>query len=383
MQNKRSSVELASIFAERAEHFLASNRYALIQKNAFNDILQCRTAALGGHLQGCDSCSNKQQAYNSCRNRHCPKCQFVKKAKWVDKLSGNLPPVKYFHLVFTIPECLNYLLYINQKHAYHLLFQAAGKALTQCAKNTNYLGANPGAVAILHTWGQTLVYHPHIHMIVPAGGLSEDQTEWIPSNKKFFLPVKILSAVFRGILCRSLEKAIENKKIVLPKQHSSFQQLKERCYKTKWVVYSEKPFANPQNLINYLGNYTHRVAISNQRILEHNDGKVTFHYKDYKTGGLRKKITLDQDEFIRRFLQHVLPSGFSKIRYFGFMALRHLQANIEQCSALLEKITLLPELIGLNAYEVYRQLFEKDPQKCSKCKNGNLHPISINKLVPT
>lgn len=383
MQNKRSSVELASIFADRAEHFLASTRYALIQKNAFNDILQCRTAALGGHLQKCDSCSNKQQAYNSCRNRHCPKCQFVKKAKWVDKLSGNLPPVKYFHLVFTIPECLNNLFYINQKQAYHLLFQAAGKALTQCAKNTNYLGANPGAVAILHTWGQTLVYHPHIHMIVPAGGLSEDQTEWIPSNKKFFLPVKILSAVFRGILCQSLEKAIENKKILLPNQDSSFQQLKERCYKTNWVVYSEKPFANPQNLINYLGNYTHRVAISNQRILEHTDGKVTFHYKDYKTGGLRKKITLDQDEFIRRFLQHVLPSGFSKIRYFGFMSLRNLQANIEQCIALLEKTTLLPELVGLNAYEVYRQLFEKDPQKCSKCKRGNLHPISIKKLVPT
>jgi hypothetical protein len=383
MQNKRSSVELASIFADRAEHFLASNRYALIQKNAFNDILQCRTAALGGHLQGCDSCSNKQQAYNSCRNRHCPKCQFVKKAKWVDKLSGNLPPVKYFHLVFTIPECLNALFYINQKQAYHLLFQAAGKALTQCAKNTNYLGANPGAVAILHTWGQTLVYHPHIHMIVPAGGFSEDQTEWIPSNKKFFLPVKILSAVFRGILCRSLEKAIENKKIVLPNQYTSFQQLKERCYKTNWVVYSEKPFANPQNLINYLGNYTHRVAISNQRILEHKDGKVTFHYKDNKTGGLRKKITLDQDEFIRRFLQHVLPSGFSKIRYFGFMALRHLQANIEQCIALLEKNTLLPELVGLNAYEVYRQLFEKDPQKCSKCKSGKLNPLIIKKPVPT
>jgi hypothetical protein len=149
------------------------------------------------------------------------------------------------------------------------------------------------------------------------------------------------------------------------------------------VVYSEKPFANPQNLINYLGNYTHRVAISNQRILEHKDGKVTFHYKDYKTAGLRKKITLDQDEFIRRFLQHVLPSGFSKIRYFGFMALRNLQVNIEQCIALLEKTTLIPELVGLNAYEVYRQLFEKDPQKCSKCKSGRLHPITLKKLVPT
>lgn len=383
MQNKRTSVDLADIFAKRAELFLASNRYSLVQKNAFNDILKCRTAELGGHLQACDRCNHTRQAYNSCRNRHCPKCQFVKKAKWVDKLSGNLPPVKYFHLVFTIPECLNTLFYINQKQAYHLLFQAAGKALTQCAQNTNYLGANPGAVAILHTWGQTLVYHPHIHMIVPAGGLSEDQTEWIPSNKKFFLPVKILSAVFRGILCRSLEKAIENKKIVLPGQFTSFQQVKERCYKTPWVVYSEKPFANPENLINYLGNYTHRVAISNQRIVEHKDGKVTFYYKDYKAGGLRKQMTLNQDEFIRRFLQHVLPSGFSKIRYFGFMALRHLQANMEQCIALLDKATLLPELVGLNAYEVYRRLFDKDPQKCSKCNHGKLLPVVHKKPVPT
>lgn len=383
MQNKRTSVDLADIFAKRTELFLASNRYSLVQKNAFNDILKCRTAELGGHLQACDRCNHTRQAYNSCRNRHCPKCQFVKKAKWVDKLSGNLPPVKYFHLVFTIPECLNTLFYINQKQAYHLLFQAAGKALTQCAQNTNYLGANPGAVAILHTWGQTLVYHPHIHMIVPAGGLSEDQTEWIPSNKKFFLPVKILSAVFRGILCRSLEKAIENKKIVLPDQFISFQQVKERCYKTPWVVYSEKPFANPENLINYLGNYTHRVAISNQRIVEHKDGKVTFYYKDYKAGGLRKQMTLNQDEFIRRFLQHVLPSGFSKIRYFGFMALRHLQANMEQCIALLDKATLLPELVGLNAYEVYRRLFDKDPQKCSKCYHGKLLPVVHKKPVPT
>lgn len=383
MQNKRTSVDLADIFAKRAELFLASNRYSLVHKNAFNDILKCRTAELGGHLQACDRCNHTRQAYNSCRNRHCPKCQFVKKAKWVDKLSGNLPPVKYFHLVFTIPECLNTLFYINQKQAYHLLFQAAGKALTQCAQNTNYLGANPGAVAILHTWGQTLVYHPHIHMIVPAGGLSEDQTEWIPSNKKFFLPVKILSAVFRGILCRSLEKAIENKKIVLPDQFISFQQVKERCYKTPWVVYSEKPFANPENLINYLGNYTHRVAISNQRIVEHKDGKVTFYYKDYKAGGLRKQMTLNQDEFIRRFLQHVLPSGFSKIRYFGFMALRHLQANMEQCIALLDKATLLPELVGLNAYEVYRRLFDKDPQKCSKCNHGKLLPVVHKKPVPT
>jgi hypothetical protein len=171
--------------------------------------------------------------------------------------------------------------------------------------------------------------------------------------------------------------------MTLPRDVKSFVELKEKCYKKQWVVYSEKPFANPENLINYLGNYTHRVALSNQRIIDHADGKVTFSYKDYKSAGLRKNMTMDQDEFIRRFLQHVLPSGFSKIRYFGFMALRHLQANIEQCIELLDKVTLLPELVGLNAYEVYRQLFEKDPQKCTKCKYGKLYPTSTKAPVPT
>lgn len=383
MENKRTTVDLAQIFASRAEHFLDSNRYSNAQKDAFNAIIKCRTAQLGGHIQSCNSCSHKRQAYNSCRNRHCPKCQFVKKAKWVDKLSGNLPPSKYFHLVFTIPDCLHTLFYINQKQAYHLLFQAASKTLTQCAKNTNYLGATPGAVAILHTWGQTLVYHPHIHMIVPAGGLSEDQSEWIPSHKKFFLPVKVLSAVFRGILYKSIEIAVKNKSIKLPKNVKSIQEIKDNCYRKSWVVYSEKPFANPQNLINYLGNYTHRVALSNQRIIDHKDGKVTFYYKNYKSGGITNKITLEEDEFIRRFLQHILPTGFSKIRYFGFLALRNLQSNIEQCILLLNKTTQLPELIGLNAYEVYRQLFNKDPQICSKCKKGKLIPIPIKSKSPS
>lgn len=170
MGNNRTPVDLASIVSSRAADFIASEKYSAIQKKAIYDITACRTSQLGGHLQVCNTCSNTRQAYNSCRNRHCPKCQFIKKAKWIDKLSGNLPPVKYFHIVFTIPECLNALFYMNQKPAYDLLFRAAGKTLIQCAKNTRYLGANTGAVAILHTWGQTLVYHPHIHMIVPAGG---------------------------------------------------------------------------------------------------------------------------------------------------------------------------------------------------------------------
>jgi hypothetical protein len=384
MSNKRSKVEIASIFSARPNFFEEhQKKYSAIQKKTFNDVLKCRTAQLGGHLRICDKCNHTKQAYNSCRNRHCPKCQFVKKEKWIDKLSGNLPPVKYFHLVFTIPECLNKLFYINQKQAYNLLFQAASKAIAQGAPNTKYLGAKAGAVGVLHTWGQTLSYHPHIHMIVPAGGLSEDNSEWITSHENFFLPVKVLSALFRGILCKAIENGIEKKSIKLPDGNASFQSIKNACYKTKWVVYSEKPFSNPENLINYLANYTHRVAISNQRILEHKDGKVTFMYKDYKVGGFRKKMTLDVDEFIRRFLQHVLPSGFSKIRYFGFLALRCLKSNLEDIFSLLEKDILIPKYEGLNAYEVIRTLFNKDPICCEKCKKGRYIKIPINQPKPT
>jgi hypothetical protein len=220
-------------------------------------------------------------------------------------------------------------------------------------------------------------------MIVPAGGLCEDGSEWIPSHKKFFLPVKILSTIFRGILCKEIEKAIEKKKITLPQDEVSFKKIKDLCYKKQWVVYSEKPFSNPENLINYLGNYTHRVALSNERILSHKDGKVTFSYKDYKTAGLRKEMTIEEDEFIRRFLQHVLPSGFSKIRYFGFLALRYLQENIEKCITLLNQETFLPKLVGLNAIEVYRYLFKKDPLCCSKCKKGVMTSVCKQKYVPT
>lgn len=384
MSNKRSKVEIASIFATRPNFFEEHQKnFTDVQKKAFNDILKCRTAQLGGHLKICDKCKHTKQAYNSCRNRHCPKCQFVKKEKWIDKLSGNLPPVKYFHLVFTIPECLNKLFYINQKEAYNLLFYAATKAITQGAKNTNYLGAKYGAVGVLHTWGQTLSYHPHIHMIVPAGGLSEDNSEWIPSHEKFFLPVKVLSAIFRGILCKTIESGIENNTIKLPDENASFQSIKNACYKTKWVVYSEKPFSNPENLINYLANYTHRVAISNQRIIEHKDGKVTFMYKDYKVGGTQRKMTLDEDEFIRRFLQHILPNGFSKIRYFGFLALRCLKSNLEDIFSLLEKNILLPKYEGLNAYEVIRSLFNKDPICCQRCKKGRYIKTQLNQPKPT
>jgi predicted Zn-ribbon and HTH transcriptional regulator len=374
MENKRHNIEIADIFSSHEKHFVEKHKLCPEQHKALNAILKCRTAALGGHIDLCDKCGYTRQAYNSCRNRHCPRCQFVKKEQWVDKLAGNLPAVKHFHVVFTIPACLHKLFYINQNIAYSLLFKAAGNTLMQCAKNPKFLGAQVGAVAILHTWGQTLVYHPHIHMIVPAGGLSEDQTEWVPAGKNFFLPVKVLSAIFRGILCRFLEHAVADGDINLPDGSEDFISIKNHCYKKKWVVYCEKPFSCSDNLIRYLGNYTHRVAISNHRIMEHKDGMVSFCYKDNKSAGLRKNITLDADEFIRRFLQHVLPKGFYKIRYFGFMAMCNMQSKLLQCFDLIKKANFLPVLQGLSALEVWRSITGHDPFYCPKCKAGRMRP---------
>lgn len=381
MENKKQAIEIADIFRDYKHDFLSHHTICAVQQKALEDIIACRTSELGGHTLYCNHCDNKVQSYNSCRNRNCPKCQYIKRMQWVDKLASNLPPVKHFHIVFTIPECLHTLFYINQRIAYSLLFNAAGQTLMQCAKNTQYIGVEAGAVALLHTWGQTLTYHPHIHTIVPAGGLSDDGMEWISSAKKFFVPVKVLSAVFRGILCRLIEDAVRNKEINLPDNTPDFQSIKSKCYAKKWVVYAEKPFASPDNLIRYLGNYTHRVAISNHRIVESKDGKVTFCYKDYKAGGTRKTMTLEAAEFIRRFMQHVLPSGFCKIRYFGFMAMCNLKTKLSLCYSLILMPTYLPKLTGLQATEVLQLISGKDPVICSKCNVGKLIIHSPNKML--
>ena len=377
MENQPQRIELADILSSHADKFLQHHTLCPEQQKAFDAIIRCRTAALGGHIDRCDKCGHSRPSYNSCRNRNCPKCQFIKKVQWVDKLAANLPPVKHFHVVFTIPKCLHQLFYLNQDKAYALLFKAAGKALMQCAMNPAFLGAQAGAVAILHTWGQTLVYHPHIHMIVPAGGLSEDQMEWIPSGRKFFLPVKALSLVFRGILCRLIEHGIANNQIRLPDAIADFKLLKGQCYSKNWVVYCEKPFVGPESLIQYLGNYTHRIAISNHRLQRCENEKVSFFYKDYKAAGMRKTITLSVNEFIRRFMQHVLPGGFYKIRYFGFMAMCNMKEKLARCFELIDRVAFLPVLEGLTALEVWRSITGVDPLLCPKCKTGRMRPAPI------
>ena len=384
MENKKQLIELADIFRASGENFLKTHNLCVDQLKAFYAIENCRTFALGGHMDQCDSCGYTKQSYNSCRNRHCPKCQSTKKLQWVDKLAANLPPVKHFHVVFTIPDCLNAIFYLNQGKAYSLLFKAAAQALMQCAANPKLIGAQAGAVGVLHTWGQTLVYHPHIHMIVPAGGLSDDQMEWIPSPEKFFLPVKILSGVFRGILCRLIGQAVGKGEMLLPDNTVDFETLKAACYQKNWVVYCQKPFAGPEGIIRYLGNYTHRVAISNHRIKAFENNKVTFSYKDYKTGSRQKSMTLDVNEFIRRFLQHILPSGFYKIRYFGILALCNMKTKLETCFSLIESNSCFSILEGLNSFEVLCIITGKDPICCPKCQKGKMIPqaIEIRSLAP-
>lgn len=372
MENKKQPIEMADIFGICGDDFLKTHNLCPDQLKAFNAIKNCRTAVLGGHKDQCDHCGYSKQSYNSCRNRHCPKCQNTKKLQWVDKLAANLPPVRHFHLVFTIPVCLHPIFYLNQSKAYSLLFKAAGQTLMQCASNPGLLGVQAGAVAVLHTWGQTLVYHPHIHMIVPAGGLSDDQIEWISSTKRFFLPVKLISKVFRGILCRLLEAAVSKNEIGLTDNVPGFQIIKKQCYLNNWVVYCQKPFAGPEAIIRYLGNYTHRVAISNHRIETFENGKVTFGYKDYKSAAMHKSMTLEANEFIRRFLQHILPSGFYKIRYFGILALCNLKSKLETCFALIENKSYLSILEGLNAMEVWGIVSGKDPMVCPKCNKGRM-----------
>ena len=248
-----------------------------------------------------------------------------------------------------------------------------------CGRNPKYLGAMMGAVAILHSWGQNLNYHPHIHMMVPAGGLSEDGMEWIHSSKKFLLPVKRLSRMFRSRMCRLIKNALDDQRLGLPDDVIGYDELQKACYKKKWVVYCEKPFKCPDNLIAYLGNYTHRVAISSHRIIDCKDGKVTFWYKDYRSGGIRKEMTVTANEFIRRFLQHALPRGFSKIRYFGIMALANLKKQLDLCIELINRSIDLPQLVGLNGYEVYRMITGVDPLICPICKSGVMKILHLVK----
>lgn len=374
--NTRHPLDVACILNEYGSQFMDKHKLCADQLKAFTAIAQCRTVVMGGHLEGCDRCGHRRIAYNSCRNRHCNKCQYVKQLQWIDKLKSSLPVCRYFHMVFTIPSSLHKLFYLNQRVCYNLLFKAASQTLRKVGNNPKFLGAQTGAVAVLHTWGQALTYHPHIHMIIPAGGLSDDGMEWVQAPKKFFLPVKALSKVFRGVMWGLLEKHVTSREIKLPEDISGLGLLKKRLYEKNWNVYCKKSMAGPQSVVQYLGKYTHRVAISNNRIVGIASGKVTFTWKDYRNNFNNRPLTLDVEEFIGRFMRHVLPSGFYKIRYYGLLAAANGNKR-KQCFLLINKPLHVPLLQGLSSKQVLEIVTGKDPDACPVCKKGKMIVIRI------
>jgi hypothetical protein len=330
----RPALEVADILRAHLGDYEQQHPLSLVQRKAVNAIMNCRTAALGGHVRVCEQCGLEEISYNSCRNRNCPKCLWSAKERWIDQRTAELLPVTYFHVVFTLPEGLNALMMSNQERLYGLLFRAAWETLRQLSLEEKWLGAEPGMIAVLHTWGQQLAFHPHLHCIVPGGGLHPETSGWVAAKRGFFLPVKALSAVFRGKFLHQLSLLHQRGELEFHghaaplADEKAFRQWKTTLYRTPWVVYAKRPFGGPQQVIQYLGRYTHRIAISNQRLTKLSGGRVTFDYKDYKADGAQKEMTVEATEFIRRYLLHVLPQGFQKIRYYGILSTRHRNAKL-------------------------------------------------------
>jgi hypothetical protein len=355
-----------------------------------HDIMACRTACLGGHLEKCDTCSTERNAYNSCRNRHCPKCQALTKARWLEARKAELLPVLYFHTVFTLPHELNPIALCNKRVVFNLLFKSVSETLLTFGKNPeNGLGGKLGFTAILHTWDQKLLDHLHLHCVVPAGVLSSNGTRWIPARENYLFSVRALSKVFRGKFIAFLEKAFARDKLIFPGQTEhlgtpeGFSYLIQQLWKKDWVVYSKKPFAGPEQVLDYLGRYTHRIAISNHRILTAEHGNVTFQYRDRKDNNTLKETTLEADEFIRRFLLHVLPKRFMRIRHFGFIANRSKKKTLSRCRQLLGLSPQLPEPAEKTTRELMLELTGIDVDKCPFCKKGSMKVIATLARLPS
>jgi hypothetical protein len=326
----RPPIEVADIIRAAGDGFIDRNEAHLAwpQLKVLRAIRNCRTQALGGHVDRCSKCGHEALSYNSCRNRHCPKCQTNAREQWLARRSEDLLPVPYFHVVFTIPHDLSALALQNKKIVYDLLFRASAETLSEVAADPKHLGAKVGFLSVLHTWGQNLQHHPHVHCVIPAGGLAPDYSRWIHPSAAFFLPVRVLSKVFRGKFVDGLKRLYRAHKLAFHGTLRSladakqFRQFLRQLFRKDWVVYAKRPFRGPEYVLQYLARYTHRVAISNHRLIGYEDGKVSFRYKDYAHANKKRKMTVTADEFLRRFLLHVLPRGFVRIRHSGFLANR-------------------------------------------------------------
>jgi hypothetical protein len=315
------------------------------QRQALRDLARCRTAALGGHVRECEHCGHRQVCYNSCRNRNCPACQGGTRAKWLEARREELLPVEYFHVVFTLPAEVAEVAFANQRLLYDLLFSAASQTLLEVAADPKHLGAKIGFQAVLHTWGQNLMHHPHLHCLVPGGGLSEEGSQWVRCPRGFFLPVKVLSRVFRGKFLQGLKRAYDQGQLFLPQgaawsTPAGFCDLLNRAYRQEWLVYAKPPSGSAEQTLKYLARYTHRTAIANSRLIAVDEERVSFRWKDYAHGGKTKTMTLSGEEFLRRFLMHVLPKGLVRTRSYGFLANRHRREQLALCRRLLNAAPL-------------------------------------------
>jgi hypothetical protein len=397
----QEQITFGKLLDKYGESYISRNRVSGQEKGLVRLLSSCRTGALGSHFEKCDNCSYQGKSCNSCRNRHCPVCQQKDKLEWLDKRMKELLPVGYYHLVFTLPHELNHLCLQNKKVMYGLLFKAASQTLLELAKDTRHLGADIGLVAVLHTWGQNMMEHPHLHCIMPAGGLSFNKKHWVQVGKKdgFFIHYKVLSEKFRGKFLAFVKEAFDKGELEFKwglgkiKGPVQFTRFLTPLYRKNWVVNIQAPMGNPDKILEYLSRYVFRIAITDRRILEVKDGKVLFSWKDYRTNRFRK-MRLDVDEFIRRFLLHMLPKGFFKVRYYGIFSSRYRKENIETARGLLAEEA---ETKKEEALEDGRQIWKKQDTvwneilglvknyrqpNCPACKKGRLYFAGTVKDVP-
>jgi hypothetical protein len=376
----KRSVEVADVFGAWGSAYRQAygSGMPLRHLRTMTAIEICRTAALGGHVDACDRCGAIRVSYNSCRNRHCPKCQSLAKERWVEARKQELLPVPYFHVVFTLPDALRPLALRNQRVIYNLLFKAAAQTLQELAADPKHLGAQIGFTAILHTWTQTLIDHPHLHCVVTGGGLSPDSKRWVTSREGFFIPVKVLSRLFRGKFLAYLRDAYDSGKLIFPgdiaylADVTAFQQLLTSLYRKAWIVYCKPPFCTPEKTLEYLGRYTHRVAISNDRILKLTGGRVTFRYRDSADHDRVKQMSLSAFEFIRRFLLHVLPDSFVKIRHYGILSNRNRKGKLVHTQKLLGGAPSDRPHERESWQELLCRLTGLDPAICPCCGQGHM-----------
>lgn len=373
---RRQKWEMADVFRLHGRQYQTDRSLPLPHLKVMHLIEVCRTAYLGGHIEKCDSCGFKKHAYNSCRNRHCPKCQTLTKAKWIEDRKSELLPVGYFHAIFTIPHELNPLALCNKKTVFDILFKATSETLLQFGKNN--LGGKLGFLCILHTWDQRLLDHFHLHCVIAGGALSSDKDKWVPARENFLFSVKALSMVFRSKFTDYLKKAFSKGDLIFPEKtlplagEKEFSKFIKTLKQKNWVVYCKKPFAGPEQVLDYIGRYTHRVAISNNRIINVRNDNVSFAYRDRKNNDTLKTMTLKAEEFIRRFLLHVLPDGFMRIRHFGFLANRYKKDNITRCRELLSVTEQIPDPVKKNTKELMFELTGIDISLCPCCKKGSM-----------